>query len=273
MFKKFLLFAILCIFSMASFSQNSVNDYKYVIVPNQYDFLDEEDQFQLNSISHFLFNKYGFIALKEDEIFPEDLMFNPCLALKSDVADESRTFKTRLRIELTNCKGELIYFSDFGESFEKKYAIAYNKALRDAFLHLEALNYKYQPNETILAMGTSKSEASKEEIEKLKEELAALKEEKNNQTTPEVVVAETAETVADSTTKTMETLLFAQKTDGGYQLVDKSSKVVMVLLNTRNPEVFIVQGKNAMVFKEAGAWVLSENDGNQVTNTKLNIKL
>jgi hypothetical protein len=200
-------------------------------------------------------------------------MFNPCLALKSDVANESRTFKTRLRIELTNCKGELIYFSDFGESFDKKYAIAYNKALREAFLHVQALNYTYQPNETILAMGSSKNDASKQEIEQLKEELATLKEEKNSQTTTEVAVATTAEIVAESTTETMETLLFAQKTDGGYQLVDKSSKVVMVLLNTRNPEVFMVQGKNAMVFKEDGEWVLSENDGNQVTNTILNIKL
>src|SRR5690606_14645790 len=168
MFKKFLLITILYISSVASFAQNSVNDYKYVIVPNQYDFLNEEDQFQLNSISHFLFNKYGFIALK------------------SDVANESRTFKTRLRIELTNCKGELIYFSDFGESFDKKYAIAYNKALREAFLHVQALNYTYQPNETILAMGSSKNDASKQEIEQLKEELATLKEEKNSQTTTEV---------------------------------------------------------------------------------------
>ncbi|MCX7550725.1 hypothetical protein [Xanthomarina sp. F2636L] len=273
MLKKFLIIAIVFTSTMSSFSQHSVNDYKYVIVPNSYDFLDEDDQFQLNSISHFLFNKYGFTALKEDDIFPEDLMFNPCLALKSDMIDDSGAFKTKLKVQLKNCKGDIVYLSEDGESFEKKYAIAYNKALRDAFLYVKALNYTYVPNETILAMGTAKNDTSKQEIEQLKEELAALKEAKSTEVITDVAIAETVVEVTDTITETKETLLFAQKTEGGYQLVDKSSKVVMVLLNTRNPEVFMVQGKNAMVFKEDGSWFLSENNGTEVTSSKLNIKL
>ena len=42
------------------YSQSNLNDYKYVIVPNKFDFLKENDQYQLNSLAAFLFEKYGF---------------------------------------------------------------------------------------------------------------------------------------------------------------------------------------------------------------------
>ncbi|MFL0354058.1 hypothetical protein [Xanthomarina sp. GH4-25] len=279
MFKKFLCIAIVIFSSLSAFSQNSVNDYKYVIVPSEFRFLDEPDEFQLNSISHFLFNKYGFIALKEDEQFPEDLIFNPCLGLKSDVIDVSGTFKRKLIIELKNCNNEVIFLSQEGESTEKTYSIAYNKALRDAFLYVNALNYNYKPNETILAKGSSKNKAADQEIEQLKEEIAILKQEKETQIVSETAVAvstvdsvvnETPELASESV-ETKETVLFAQKTNSGYQLVNNASKVVMVLLQTRNPEVFIVQDKNAIVIKEGTFWYVSENDG-QVKDTRLNIK-
>jgi hypothetical protein len=279
MFKKFLLISIVFISSISAFSQNSVNDYKYVIVPNQFEFLDEEDEFQLNSISHFLFNKYGFIAIKEDDQFPEDLVYNPCLALKSDVIKDSGIFKTSLKIELKDCKNRVVFISEAGESYDKAYAVAYNKALRNAFIYIEALNYNYIPNEEILALGKSNSKETKEEIEQLKEEIAILKQEKEVQVVAETAVvakidSEVKEESKNSETKveTKETILSAQKTDNGYQLVDPSTKVVMVLLKTKNPEVFMVQGKNAMVIKEEGNWYLSENDGTQVKDTKLNIK-
>ncbi|MCX7547880.1 hypothetical protein OS188_07935 [Xanthomarina sp. F1114] len=276
MLKNLLIITLFVISSFSAFAQQSVNDYKYVIVPDKYDFLSEADQYQLNSISHFLFNKYGFTALKEDDTFPQDLRFNPCLALKADVIKDPSLFKTKMKIQLKNCNKEIVYLSEEGFSFEKKYAVAYNKALRDAFLHVQALNYKYTPNEAILAMGSSANQASKQEIEDLKKEIASLKEENNSQTDADVIVTAPAPNNlegADTVSTTQETLLFAQKTDKGYQLVDKSSKVVMVLLSTRNPEAFMVQGKNAMVYKEDGSWILSENTEKGEKNTKLNIKL
>ncbi|GGG41986.1 hypothetical protein [Bizionia arctica] len=279
MFKKFLLIAIVFISSISGFSQNSVNDYKYVIVPNEYNFLDEEDEFQLNSISHFLFNKYGFIALKEFELFPNDLINNPCLALKADVISDSGTFKTKLKIKLINCKNETIFLSETGESYDKEYSVAYNKALREAFIYVNALNYNYSPNQEILALGNSSDKESSKEIKQLKEEIATLKQKKVVQTPIEVVAVapvSTKEIVTstkeEDTVEKKETILYANKTDNGYQLVNSATKVVMILLNTKNPEVFMVQGKNAMVFKEGGSWFLSENDGTQVKDTLLNIK-
>jgi hypothetical protein len=279
MFKKFLIVVILFVSSIAGFSQSSVNNYKYVIVPLEYKFLDSEDEYQLNSISQFLFNKYGFTALMEDETFPEDLIFNPCLALQADVISKSTSFKTKLQIELKNCKQELIYLSEMGENYEKKFQVAYNKALREAFTYVAALNYHYEPSEDPNSITRDTKADANQEIEQLKEEIAALKQEKDTQVVAETTVAATIEEVVnDADNEMLETVennnstLLAQKTDNGYQLVDNAKKVVMELLNTKNPEVFMVHGKNAMVIKEDGFWYLSENDGNQVIDTKLDIK-
>src|SRR5690606_7503851 len=136
MFKKLLIIIIVFASSLSSLSvcsQISVNDYKYVIVTNKYDFLKERDEYQLNSSSHFLFQKYGFTALKENDIFPENLRFNPCLALKSDVIHVPGSFQTKLQIELRDCKGERIYLSNFVDSYDKMLSVVYKKGLRNAF--------------------------------------------------------------------------------------------------------------------------------------------
>ena len=278
MFKKFLIFAMIFCCSISAFSQNSVNDYKYVIVPNDFDFLDEEDEFRLNSLTQFLFNKYGFIALMEDKNRPIDLIYNPCLALKADVLDDSGTFKTNLAIELKNCKDELIYVSEQGKSFDKKYSVAYNKALREAFMYVAALKYSYKPNEYILSERREDAVDANQEIDELKEEIEVLKKEKETIIASETAVELNAEEVVEKSNKQIEislqgeATLYAQKTEYGYQVVDSTPRVVMVLLNTKKPEVFMVKGRNAMVIKEEGSWYFSENNGSEVKNTLIEIK-
>ncbi|HLT32790.1 MAG TPA: hypothetical protein VKZ98_03285, partial [Aquaticitalea sp.] len=124
-----------------SFSQSAVNDYKYIIVPAQYEFLKEKDQYQINSLTKFLFNKYGYTAYLQDEELPQDLRNNGCLGLTANVIKESNLFKTKLRIDLNDCSGRVIASSQVGESREKEYAKAYNLALRDAFTTFQHLEY------------------------------------------------------------------------------------------------------------------------------------
>src|SRR5690606_25059413 len=97
------------------------------------DFLKEKDQYQINSITKFLFNKYGYTAFMQDEDLPEDLRNNKCLGLTVDVVKENALLKTKLRIDLRDCNGTVIQSSKIGETREKEYAKAYNYALRDAF--------------------------------------------------------------------------------------------------------------------------------------------
>ena len=120
---KFLPLLIACFILTSVFSQSSLNKYKYIIVPHKFDFLKEKDQYQLNALTQFLFNKYGFEAIMEGTAYPEDLIRNRCLALKSDVNKDSSMFKTKLTVELYDCNDKLVFTSSIGESREKEFKL------------------------------------------------------------------------------------------------------------------------------------------------------
>lgn len=286
---KISLIVIACFIVSNVFSQTNLNQYKYVVVPNKFDFLNEADQYQLNSLSKFLFEKYGFIALKEGGNYPEDINKNRCLALKSNVTKDSGLFKTKLTIELKDCNDRIVYTSEVGESREKEYKMAYNEALRDAFKSIEALNYKYQPSENIISLATTneaplKSEVA-EEIQELKKKIQILKEEKENKVeavkaipvpVKEIEKADVpmkGEKPMEAVVKeALENVLYAQEIENGYQLVDSTPKVVYRIKNTTLKNVFLVEDKNAILYKKGDSWVVEYYDNTILRQKELNIK-
>jgi len=261
----------------------AVNDYKYIIVPLKYDFLSDTDLYQINSLTKFLFNKYGYTAFLENDPFPEDLRRNRCLALTVDLDKAKGGFlSTRLIISLLDCNNKLISTSKIGKSREKEHKISYNLALRNAFQTFQFNAYKYTPNETIVALSsetsnetTVQTNEAKEEIERLKQEVAALKEEKVKQTVIEPAVeVQSEKKIIKQSVELKEDLkvLYAQPIENGFQVVDSTPKVVMVLLVTPKQNIFIVKDQNAIVYKEDGFWYLSKNDGKETSLETLNIK-
>jgi len=273
------------------FSQETINNYKYVIVPTSYSFLNEEDKYQLNSLTKFLFNKYGYTAFLQTDELPQDLLDDRCLGMYVDVVDDKGLFKTKLRIDLKDCGGNLIMSSQVGETREKEFTKAYNLALRGAFETYQNLDYKYVPSKsstskTNKSLVKSESTLEKEkEIERLQAEVKSLKEEKEMKAqvveTPKVEIEE-PQLMKEPEVKVKETkvefveeakdLLYAQPIQNGFQVVDTTPKIVMVLLETPQSNVFIVKDQNAMVYQENGSWFISKNEGGKVTVEALNIK-
>ncbi|WP_299215900.1 hypothetical protein [uncultured Aquimarina sp.] len=140
---RILFFGLALFFTINFSAQQSVNDYKYVIVPEGYMFLKENDGYQLNSLTKFLFKKYGFEAFMRGDELPDDLKKNGCKGLRADVKKESGLLKTKLIVDLIDCNGEIIFSSKEGTSREKDFKKSYHEALRDAFKDVEYLNYKY----------------------------------------------------------------------------------------------------------------------------------
>jgi len=266
----------------------AVNDYKYIVVPLKYEFLSDADQYQINSLTKFLFNKYGYTAFLENDPFPEDLRRNRCLALNVRLEKAKGGFlSTRLIISLLDCENKLISTSKIGKSREKEHKISYNLALRNAFETFQFNTYKYVPKDSILSLSLQSSndnsdqintetKVAQEEIERLKQEVAALKEEKEiEQTKVESVVETKPEKkvlVKSSEIKEDAKLLYAQPIENGFQVVDKTPKVVMILLETPKQDTYIVKDQNAIVYKEDGFWYLSKNDGKLTSLETLNIK-
>ncbi|MBW1296688.1 hypothetical protein [Aquimarina litoralis] len=136
-------FGLSFLFTINFSAQNSVNDYKYVIVPEGYVFLAENDAYQMNSLTKFLFKKYGFTAFIRGEDLPRDLKLNGCKGLRADVRKKPSLLRTKLIVDLIDCNGTIIFSTREGVSREKEFKKSYHEALRNAFKDFKTLNYKY----------------------------------------------------------------------------------------------------------------------------------
>jgi len=279
---KFILIFIAFLLVTNVFSQTNLNEYKYVIVPAKFDFLKEADKYQLNSLTKFLFEKEGFTTLFENSDLPEDLKRNRCLALFSNVLSDSGMLKTKLSFELKDCNNKVVFKSQLGASREKEYKKSYHEALRNAFKSLKEVNYSYtpkveqkvvevKPKETKVIVAPVKIESSNK-IEPVKEtpkvEKPIIKETpKNLENIEEVKKPIAVKPVINETPNT--NILYAQEIANGFQLVDSSPKIVIILLSTPRQDVYIVKGKDAIVYKEEGFWYMAKGATN---HEKLNIK-
>lgn len=255
---KYIITLITLLFITNIFAQSNLNDYKYVIVPHKYDFLKEADKYQLNSLTKFLLEKETFIVFFDDGNLPDELAKNRCLALFSNVVDNSGMFKTKLSVELKDCNNKVIFKSQEGVSKEKEYKKGYQEALRRAFQSFKSINYSYKQKQTmqkVVEVTPIKQPIVEKPIikESPKKELGV----KTKELKP--IVKQT----------TASNILYAQAINNGFQVVDSTPKVIMILLSTPKQDVFIVKGEDAIVYKEDGFWYKSKNATSAET---LNIK-
>jgi len=120
-----------------SFSQKSLSDYSYVIVSDQFEFQQEKDKYQLNSLTKFLFNKYGFHAYFDREV---PLNVFRCDGLWAEAEGTPGFIITKVQLVLRDCTGEVIYRTNYGKSKVKDYKKAYYESVRNAFDDIIALN-------------------------------------------------------------------------------------------------------------------------------------
>lgn len=146
---KFLLvFAFLFCFISEAFSQKSLSDYSFVVVPEKFDFVNEADKYQLNSLTKFLFNKHGFNAFFNREL-PD---VRRCDGLWAEVEGKPAIIRTKVTVILKDCNGVEVHRSEVGKSKLKAYDKTYSAALRDAFLSIAALGVQ-QKEPTIYSEG------------------------------------------------------------------------------------------------------------------------
>ena len=148
--KNLVVFALVFCFISVGFSQESLSDYSFVVVPEKYDFVSEVDKYQLNSLTKFLFNKHGFNAYFDREM-PD---VRRCDGLWAKVEGRPAMIRTKVVIILNDCTGKEVFRSEVGTSKLKEYSKTYTAALRNAFLSIEELGV--QQKEPII-FGTDES--------------------------------------------------------------------------------------------------------------------
>ena len=128
--------------TLTGYSQGTLNNYQYVLVPEKFSFSKEANQYGLNTTTKQLLEQKGFVALLENETLPPAVAANKCSALKAEVAEKKSFFSTSLTLLLKDCQGNIIYKGKEGKSREKEFQAAYDLALRDAFASLKEVPYK-----------------------------------------------------------------------------------------------------------------------------------
>ena len=156
--KTFLLSFFIC-FSFFSNSIAQSSDYQYVIVPIKFDFLNEENKYQMNILSRVLLQDSGFKVFMDVEDRPENVQKNPCLALNFDLNELDFFLKKELQFVLKDCSGAIVYKSTVGESKLKNPKLAYNESLKKTFLGFFKNEIKASPDEYTLS-GASPSKKS-----------------------------------------------------------------------------------------------------------------
>jgi len=135
--RKFLaVFLLFFCFVSEAFSQKSLSDYSYVIVPEKFDFVNEKDKYQLNSLTKFLFNKHGFNAF----FYSEAPNVKRCDGLYAEVEGKPAVIRTKVTVILNDCNGNEVYRTAVGKSKIKEYSKTYTAALRQAFLSIDSLD-------------------------------------------------------------------------------------------------------------------------------------
>ncbi|MDA0178531.1 MULTISPECIES: hypothetical protein [Mesoflavibacter] len=238
---------ITVLFTTVLSAQEQLNNYKYVIVKEQYDFQKEPNQYRLNGLTKFLLEKQNFKVLMENETLPEDAVKDNCLVLRTSVIDESGMFKTKLKFQFKDCYGKEVYTTDIGESREKKYIVAFNEAVRNALNSLSNFTHKYEAKENneaevvVTTVPKVKQEPIKDTVDKSDAEDTKTKSPVNN----------TKNNIENNT-------LIAEAFGViNYNLKNSNGQTVYTILYSGKEDLYIVKGKDAVLYKINNNWVIA----------------
>jgi hypothetical protein len=235
--------ALLLAMSFASTvrSQNTINNYKYILVPERFDFFKTDNQYGLNTLTKALLENVGFTTFMTNEALPAEVAANRCSVLKAELIEKKKFLATALVLLLKDCQGNIIYQSQEGKSREKEWQTAYSEALQNAFASLNAAQYKYDSTTATQTIQTKVS---------------------------------TVPAATPTTTTENKDVLYAQANANGYQLIDTSPKKVMTLLRTSQQDNFIADDgiSKGIVFRKNGEWFFEYYKDDKLVSLKLNIK-
>jgi len=241
---------VFALITLAGYSQGTLNNYQYVLVPEKFSFLKETNQYGLNTTTKQLLEQKGFVVFLENEALPPAVAANKCNALKAEVLEKKSFFSTNLTLLLKDCQGSIIYKGKEGKSREKEFQASYDLALRDAFASLKDVPYKY--DSTVFTQ----------------QQQAPVTPAATPAAPPVAQVPASAEVNENTGT------LYAQPIPNGYQLVDTTPKKVLTLLKTSLPDYFIAEAGayNGIVFKKNGEWFFEHYKNSQLVSRKVDIR-
>lgn len=143
-------FIVFVLSATVSAVAQELNSYKNIIVPAEFEFLKEPNQYELNALTKFLLEKKGYEVFLEGEEGMNTTNGNRCETLSAHLRNESGFLVTRLQLVLKDCNNKEIFVSEVGDSRVKEYKGAYHEAIREA---VKSIPEKEDPIEEAVVSG------------------------------------------------------------------------------------------------------------------------
>ncbi|MDI9309098.1 MAG: hypothetical protein QM535_02685 [Limnohabitans sp.] len=216
----------------------TINDYNKAIVPAKFAFQKEPNQYRVNLMVKTFLKQKGFEVYLDNEA-PEGFNDYNCNKIFVNAVTDNTVFSTRIKFEFKDCKNNVLFVTDFGESREKDLPTAYNAATLYALKSFDAKAfYKF-----------SGKDYDDEEVE------ARLN------ANDKVDVAVKPTTVV--------------KNESFIKVIDKVSGTELMLFKTSKSDLFLAnyKGANGVVLSKNGVWFFEYVQGGKVESKKLDIKL
>lgn len=258
---------LLTLLTLSSSAQSTLDAYKYVLVPERFEFSHEDNQYGLATISQLQLEDKGFVAFRNRDTLPPALAANKCLALRAEVVERKSLFSTNLTLYLKDCQGNTIFKSKEGKSREKEFQDAYPEALSQAFASLQATPYRYDSTLAARSQQPTSMQPAAVPPTAAQQPAAVPPSTAAQQPAP---APQTRQAIPPDISGT----LYAQAIPNGYQLIDTTPKKILTLLKTSAPDYYIADAgtTSGIVFKKDGAWYFEYYKNDQLVSQKLEIK-
>jgi len=246
--KKIVLLIALLFTGMCFAQTEVINKYKYLILPEKFDFLSEANKYNLNTLAKGVFVKQGFTVFMSNEKLPDEVALDKCKALYGNVESNGGMLATVVDFVIKDCTGTVLYTSEKGKSKIKDFQKAYYEAMREAAASMASLNYKYDETASVTK--------------------AVVKQEPQTQPVHASSSGSTAIPINNQVS------LFAQPIANGYQLVDTTPKIVVKMYKTSQADYYTAQGdgKSGVIFKKGDNWFFEYYLNDKLVSEKLIIK-
>ncbi len=233
---KKLAFLISLLLTGLSYAQ-SVNEYRYVVIPSRFELQSETNQYRLNTLAKKYLTEAGFEAVHES-LMTDNQVNHRCDNLFIDIVKVKSLLTIKVKVLLRDCRNAVIFESKEGNSKEKSYEKGYQEALAKAFESVKELHYTYT--------------GKKQDVTPEPQPVAVSKPVAPVAATPVVTSNPVqSDTTTSKTTYTVEPLA------SGYLIIDgNTSKIALKILKTSDPKIYTASrnGDSGVFLNKNGKW-------------------
>lgn len=142
----------------------TVSDYKYVLIPQEFNDFKENRSYNLTGILEKSLKGKKYAILPETKSdWPADALNNPCQVLSSEVMDDKSMFRNKVIVQFKDCNNQIVLALK-GVSTIKEFEPGFQDALKRAVVQIPVSN----PSEAVQKIAESKPQETAKVIEERK---------------------------------------------------------------------------------------------------------